>query len=280
MYRIDCHVHPDYSPDAEGKISDYCKQAVVIGLDALCFTTHVDLCDEPVVVVAGEAIPSADRRWLDAYCQEIAQARHEFAGRGLKVLTGLEVDYFPRCEQPLRDLLAGVPLDYVMGSVHYIGEHVLTRRDSATAYYEMTTVDEMAGRYYEAVAAAATCGLFDAIGHIDIYRRFGEPIYGQRAATIHREYAVPALRAIARAGLGIEINTSAIRRGAAEVYPGADLLQLCRKQGIRVVTIGSDSHTVEDLGSGLADGYAALAAAGYDTVFTYEGRQPVSHSLR
>ncbi|MGE5561086.1 MAG: histidinol-phosphatase [Chloroflexota bacterium] len=279
MYRIDCHVHPDYSPDAEGQIREYCQQAVRIGLNALCFTTHVDLCDEPVVVVAGEPIPSSDRRWLAAYCQEVETARSEFAGLGLKVLTGVEADYFPGCERPLRDLLDGARLDYVMGSVHYLGQHVLTRRFSAEEYYRTTDVAEMARRYFEAVAAAATSGLFDAIGHIDIYRRFGEPIYGPPAAMIHRDYAQPALRAIADAGVGIEINTSSIRRGAREVYPGADLLEMCRKSGIRFVTIGSDAHSVDVLGSGLDAGYAALAAAGYDAVCTYEDRRPVAHAL-
>jgi histidinol-phosphatase (PHP family) len=280
VYRIDCHVHPEYSPDAEGKICDYCEQALSIGLDALCFTTHVDLCDEPVVVVAGERIQSSDRRWLDAYCLEIEEARREYAGRGLTVLTGVEADFFPGCEQPLRELLAGAPLDFVMGSVHYVGEHVLTQRDSAIDYYHKTTMDEMAERYYEAVARAAGCGLFDAMGHLDIYRRFGEPIYGPGVASIHRDYAEPALRAIAQAGIGIEVNTSAIRRGADEVYPGADLLKLCREAGIELVTIGSDAHTVDVLGSGLSEGYAALVAAGYDVMYTWEGRRPVPHPIR
>lgn len=279
MYRIDCHVHPEYSPDAEGTVREYCERAVAIGLDAICFTTHVDLCDEPVVVVAGERIPTSDRRWLQAYRAEIGTLGREFARRGLKVLCGIEADYFPGCEGPLRDLLVDAELDYVMGSVHYLDDHVLTRRSSATAYFAATGLDEMARRYYDAVAAAASSGLFDAIGHLDVYRRFGDPLYGPAAARVHQRWAGPALRAIARAGLGIEVNTSAVRRGGREVHPGSDLLRLCRRSGIRIVTVGSDAHTVADLGSGLDEGYAALAAAGYDTVYTFEGRRPVPHAL-
>lgn len=279
MYRIDCHVHPDYSPDAEGKIAEYCERARVIGLDAICFTTHVDLCDDPVVVVGGERIACSDRRWLEAYCREVAEARATHAGSGLKVLTGVEVDYFPGCEHPLASLLAGAPLDYVMGSVHYLDQCVLTLRESAVAYYEQTPITTLARNYFAAIAAAAESGLFDAIGHLDIYRRYGDPVYGQALETAHRGYAEPALRAIASAGVGIEINTSSIRRGAAEVYPGAELLRQCRDSGIQAVTIGSDCHTVADLGAGLTEGYAALAAAGYDTVHTYEGRRPVAHVI-
>lgn len=279
VYRIDCHVHPEHSPDAEGTVREYCARAVAIGLDALCFTTHVDLCEAPTIVVAGERIPAGDRRWLEAYCAEVRAVGREFARRGLRVLCGVEADYFPGCEDPLREFLAGAALDYVMGSVHYLDDHILTRRSSATAYFAATELDDMAGRYYGAVAAAAGSGLFDAIGHLDIYRRFGDPLYGQAAATVHRRLAGPALRAIARAGLGIEVNTSAIRRGGREVHPGADLLRLCRSSGIRIVTVGSDAHTVADLGSGLDEGYAALMAAGYDEVYTFEGRRPVPHAL-
>ena len=44
------------------------------------------------------------------------------ADRGLPVKLGLEVDYVPGLERETRELLAPYPWDYLLGSVHFIGE--------------------------------------------------------------------------------------------------------------------------------------------------------------
>lgn len=279
MYRIDCHVHPDYSLDAEGTIRSYCERAVAIGLDAICFTTHFDLIDDPRVCIAGRYLPSGEPEWLDTYLGELTEARGEFAGR-VKVLAGVEVDCFPGCVEPLHRLLDSRPLDYVMGSVHCIDGGVLTQRESAVDLCARVPLATLARHYYDAVAAAAESGLFDAIGHLDIYRRYGREVYGDDVDTVQAEYAPPALAALAKTGVGIEVNTSAFRRGEAEPYPGSDLLRRCHDAGIESVTIGSDCHVVDLLGSDLDPGYAALRVAGYDAVCTFEQRRPVRHAIR
>jgi histidinol-phosphatase (PHP family) len=43
--------------------------------------------------------------------------------------------------------------------------------------------------------------------------------------------------------------------------------------GIEVVTIGSDSHRVEDLGRWLNHALETLIEAGYGHLYTYQGRK-------
>lgn len=278
MERIDCHIHPDYSLDAEGSIAAYCARAVELDLTAICFTTHFDLIDDPRVRVDDRLVPAAERAWLDRYLTDIAAVRDEYAGR-VRVLAGVEIDYFPGCETSLQPLLAGAPLDYVMGSVHFLDDCILTQPQSAAGYFARTPLETLVRRYYGEVATAAATGMFDAIGHLDIYRRYGAAVYGEALAEAHREHAVTALATLVRHQVGIEVNTSGYRRGGREPYPGADLLRQCRAAGIERVTIGSDCHLPSALGDGIDAGYAALQAAGYTAVCTFEARRPVWHAI-
>ena len=54
----DAHVHPDFSIDAKGTVTEYCDRALEIGLSEIIFATHVDtdplFPDENVMVIDGE----------------------------------------------------------------------------------------------------------------------------------------------------------------------------------------------------------------------------------
>jgi len=68
-------------------------------------------------------------------------------------------------------VLARCPFDYVLGSVHTVGGYVLSSRRGASAWLARYGYDDCARRYCAAVAEAAASGLFDCMGHLEIYRR-------------------------------------------------------------------------------------------------------------
>jgi histidinol-phosphatase (PHP family) len=53
---------------------------------------------------------------------------------------------------------------------------------------------------------------------------------------------------MSRRGMGLEINTSSRRRGLKEFHPAGEILALAVKSGIKIFTVGSDAHSLEDLG--------------------------------
>ena len=108
--------------------------------------------------------------------------------KNIKIKTGLEVDYFAGKEKEIRAFLNPLPLDYIIGSVHYLGEKTV---DVGPEFYEGKSIDRLFESYFDSVSAAAASGLFDIIGHCDLIRIFGykpssdqEPLYRKLAKTM------------------------------------------------------------------------------------------------
>ncbi len=283
--RFDYHLHPGYSIDATGTVADFCEAALARGLTEICLTTHYDAnpahaAEDAWVSVDGQIRPLT-YPWLPLYLDEIDSARRAFAPRGLEVRAGLEVDYFPGAEDILRETLTAAPLDFVLGSVHRVEGHPFADRLGVEGCFECFGVGEALVRYYQLVARAARSGLFDCIGHLDLYRRSaGLSDEGQLKLPGVGDAVEGALSALKTAGVGLELNTrGTYRPGAAGVSPGPALLGLAVRAGLPFVTIGSDAHQPGDVGRGLDPAVAIAKAAGVSKQCTFLCRKKQEHLL-
>ncbi len=275
---IDCHVHPDFSPDAQGTIAEYCAQAERIGLDGLCFTTHYEpdpmRADRERVIVAGQPKP-VDSDWPDAYLTAIDRARAAFPS--IVVRAGVEVGYEPGLEGVICDFLVRYRFDFVLGAVHCL-DHVAITAGDELDYCRCELVplggEAVARRYCRNLAAAAGSQLFDCLAHVDIYRRYLQPLFDETFVHAINDGMSEVLKQVARSGTGIEVNSSALRRGSDEPYPARRLLAQAVDRGVRVFTIGSDAHRPDDLGTGLARAQDLLRGLGVEPV-CFSLRQPV-----
>jgi histidinol-phosphatase (PHP family) len=252
---LDYHVHPDFSHDAKGSVEAFCARAVEVGLDEICFTTHYE--PDPArshierVCVSGRVQP-VDSDWPDAYFAAIRAASAEFPD--LVVLAGVEVGYEPGLEGIISDFLNRHQFDFVLGAVHCLDSVCLTAGDELDRFkseFVPQGPEAIAEHYFRNVRSAAGTQLFDSLAHLDIYRKYIEPLFDSRFTRAADSLLPSVLEFMAKAGTGIEVNTSALRRGNAEPYPAAHTLKLARDAGVRVFTTGSDAHRPEDLGKGL-----------------------------
>src|SRR5215207_3162457 len=105
---------------------------------------------------------------IDAYCA--------FVREETDLRLGIEADFVPGREDRMAELLAGRDWDYVIGSIHFLGdraldydgpewEHVWGRGDRADKVWE---------RYFATLAQAARSGLFDIMAHPDLVKRSEE----------------------------------------------------------------------------------------------------------
>ena len=255
----DYHVHPDHSLDATGSIDQYCQKALKLGLRRICFTTHYDA--DPVrkdfdflMKVEGKAVPVTPDL-VDRYIDEVREAGQKYSKSGLEVLAGLEVDYAPQIEEALRKDLAQFDLDYLLGAVHCLDHIAITSSAEAETYFKRKNVYEMCEEYYQVLTQAASSGLFHCIAHLDCYRKYGLSFYGEEIRKAHKDYIKPALDALAKNNVGIEINTSAQRQGQNDFYPSQEILELAKASGVRVTAIGSDAHKLDDLGKDIEEAY-------------------------
>jgi histidinol-phosphatase (PHP family) len=145
-----------------------------------------------------------------------------------------------------------------------------------TRFVADRSLAEILGPYFEQVALAARSGLFDAIGHFDVVKRYLHPHVTPADLAGAPELLEPALRAIAESGAALEVNSSGLRHTVGETYPSAATVQQFRDLGGERVTTGSDGHRKEWFAFRLDAAYAALADAGYGQLAFRRGGDPVN----
>ena len=246
----DYHVHTRYS-DGEGEVDDCVRRAVALGLSEIGISDHLV---PPGLGEAGSygVAPSQ----LGAYIADVraAAVRHP----GIRVLLGVEADYLPDHEQWLAETLSEHPFDYVIGGVHFVGRFAFDD-ETVAGHPGWPDADAVYRAYYETIARAAGCGLFDVIAHLDYITVWtGRPSHDTTAA------ADAALTAIAAAGTAIELCTTGILDPAGVMYPSARLLARARELGVPLV-IDSDAHKPDEVGLVFDRAVQAARAAGYKT---------------
>ena len=267
----DFHVHPDYSIDAEGSIEEYCSRACKIGLGAICFTTHYD--SNPLRVEQdgywrskGDLVRLSDSV-LREYIDSVRAAGSLFGKNGLKVLCGLEIDYYPGVESEVQRLRDDFAFDFVIGSVHCLDNIAISDPRESEGYFARKSVDEMADDYFEILKMAAGCLGFDCLGHLDYYIRLGRQYYGRDIDSVDVRRYEPVFETLVRNGIGLEVNCSPFRRGQKDFHPSEKIIDMAVKRGIEISSVGSDCHRPEDLGKGVPEAYKMLKKRNVEPVF-------------
>lgn len=275
---IDLHVHPDYSIDAKGSVEDFCLKAVEMGLRGICFTTHLDTdpdYDDAYVVVNGKRLSVFDGRWLENYESEVRTAGDSFRDRGLQVRLGVEVDYYPGALEVLPDQFHETEFDLVMGSVHLVDHMQMSTEKDALTTFRKLSLEELGERYYGLLTQCVETGFFDLLGHLDIYRRYGERFYGNEIHSLWSSHLKGLTAKMKAHAVGFEVNTSSWRKGMQEPMPESSLIRALRKSGITTVTVGSDAHNPADVGADVDRALDLIRNCGFDAPFDFLKRRPV-----
>jgi len=257
---VDYHVHSTFSCDGKSTINDYCERAIELGMREIGFSEHVDF--DP----ADEGFGFFN---YEGYTSAIKAAQLLFKNK-LVIRKGVEVDYQSRFEDQIRNWLRGKNFDFVIGSVHYvkgeiINQHLLIERDLREVYSE----------YFIEVEKSIKSRLFQVIGHLDLIRKFAvnQPVQSRDAD--YRERIGMILEQIRDQKMFLEINTkpSALRRGSIEMLPSKETVRKYLNCGGKRVSLGSDAHSIEELGSGIKETFKFLVENGLsDVIFLFEKR--------
>lgn len=277
--RADYHLHPGYSVDADpATVRQYCARALELDLQEICFTPHLEHeTGRPntnnLVRLHGKQVSSQDLRWLEAYFTEIEEAREEFQGSGLEIRVGIEIGYGPHLDEFIEKVLREFSFDFVLGAVHSIYGISISSIEECPEYFSLCSLEDLRKDYFRTLELAIQSGFFDCLAHLDIYRRYGYEFYGEEILTIHRGVLGPLLEEAARRRMGVEINTSSIRRGGKEFHPSREILAMAEEAGVDIFTVGSDAHSPEELGTDLEPAYQLLEEAG-QPVYIFRNRIP------
>ena len=267
---LDSHLHTDLSPDSDVPIDAYAAQAVERGIRELAITDHVDF--DPRDPAYGYTTFAQRER-------VVREAAERWAEHGVTIRFGVELTYNRRWEQDVRDHLTRHRYDFTIGSVHDWPGSAYRHPRRLAAWVADRSMAEIVEPYLVEVLAAARSGLFDAIGHLDVVKRYiGAHV---TAAELGRapELYEPILRALIDTATGLEINTSGLRQAVGETYPSAAIVNRFRELGGQHVTAGSDAHRADSFAFGLEEGYRLAAESGFEALAFRRGGERAAVAL-
>lgn len=182
----------------------------------------------------------------------------------VKILFGMEVDYVRGCESRVRQLKAENRWDYIIGSVHYIGDWNI---DSNAADWEGKDVDATYTKYLELLEEMVDTGLYNIVAHLDLPKKYGH--YTSIDFTDRYRAIGEKIRAN---NMAFEINTNGRIKPCNDFYPHRDIVELYHQLGVDV-TLGSDAHHRDNVGQFFDEAVAMLREVGYSRICYFEEGQ-------
>jgi histidinol-phosphatase (PHP family) len=265
----DYHVHlrPDdiaTTPAGEyftaGNAERYRATAERLGIRELGVAEHVYRFSQALEVWQHEFWRECARDDLDAYCS--------FVREDTDLRLGIEADFVPGREDRVRELLDGRDWDYIVGSIHFLG-------DAAVDYerYDVWTSgaspDRVWRRYFEWLGEAAMSGLFDILAHPDLVKHWGDQRpWPERDP---RYYYEVAMEGIAESGIAVEVSTAGLRKPVGEMYPAPGFLEMVLDAGNPLV-LSSDAHVPEQVGYAYDRAVELLDALGVGELCVFDHR--------
>ena len=268
MYLADYHVHSQNSVDARFPMADMAEGALAAGLNELCFTDHVEpMMDDRVVHMKFD--------W--PACAREFEALREAVGDKIRLRLGAELgDVFLDMPYLEETMAKAPPLDFLIGSNHMLSEKYgwapLDRFRPAGEKEAQEAVED----YLIVEKRMVQWGRFDVLGHLTLPLRYFNEKQGFHATFDGLEDQMEEiLRLAVEKGLGIEVNTN---RGGMPL-PDEKWLRMYRRLGGEIVTLGSDAHSPERVGTAIRENQELLRQCGFTRFCTFERRKPVWHEL-
>ena len=280
----DYHVHTEYSDDSTYPMENVILDAIDMGLDEICFTDHVDYgikkdWNDPSGILyrkneSGEpamiALANVD---YPRYVDQIYFLKEKYKEQ-ITLKLGMEFGMQKHTIPQYEALFARYPFDFIILSVHQVDDKEFWTQD----FQQGQSQQEYNERYYEEILSLVQqYHNYSVLGHLDLIARYDKA--GFYPFEKIRPIVTEILKTVIRDGKGIEVNTSSHRYGVPDLTPSKDILRLYKELGGTIITIGSDSHKKEHLGTYLQETKQELIKLGYKQYCTYEQMKPVYHDL-
>ena len=198
---------------------------------------------------------------LDAYC---AFVREE---TDLKL--GIEADFVPGREDRMAELLAGRDWDFVVGSIHFVGDGALDY-EKYDVWTRASSPEKVWRTYFEMLGELARSGQFDVLAHPDLVAHWGDE--RPRPERDPRYFYEIAMEGIAESGIAIEVSTAGLRKPLGRIYPDRAFLEMVVDAG-NPIALSSDAHVPDQLGHAYDQALELLDDVGVAELCVFERRE-------
>jgi histidinol-phosphatase (PHP family) len=264
----DYHLH--LRPDEDGtpperfftveNVERYLAAAAEVGVDEIGVSEHVYRFTQALELWRHPFWEHCARDDLDAYCEFV---------RATPLRLGVECDFVPGAEDRTASLLESRNFDYVVGSVHFLGERAVDH-DGWDIWEGGGGPDQVWSLYFEALAECARSGLFDILAHPDLVK-----VWGRARPLPERDprfFYEPVVEAIAESGIVVEVSTAGLRKPVEEIYPSPAFAEMCVEAGA-AFALSSDAHLPEQVGFAYRQATDFLGALGVNEICVFDRRE-------
>lgn len=257
----DYHLHTHNSDDSKVEMYEYAEKALEMKFDELCFTDHKDYDVNDLNGIEA-------KKYLAEY-NEVLNKYEDKINIKLGAEFGMQIFNIDKFE----NLFKSLPLDFVILSFHTVDRKMLWNKD----FFEGRTQKEYNERYYqEIIDVTKIYKNYSVLGHLDLVRRYDLSYYPFEKV---KDFIAEILKQIIKDGKGLEVNTSCFRYKIPDLTPSVDILKLYKDMGGEILTLGSDSHSIEHFGAKISDVQKQLKELGFKYFYTFDKMQPIEHDL-
>jgi histidinol-phosphatase (PHP family) len=242
-------------------VDRYLAAASEAGIEELGCSEHIYRFSQALTVWRHPLWEENARDDLAAYCEFV---------RTTPLRLGIEMDYVPGAEDRIAGLLDEHDFDYVLGSVHFLGDHAVDMEGEHDVWRADGDPDSIWRRYFELVGEAARSGLFDILSHPDLVKKWGDGRPGPRRDP--RFYYELAAEGVAETGIAVEVSTAGLRRPVGELYPAPVLARMLMEAGA-CFSLSSDAHVPADIGHGYDRAVEAMREWGIAEIAVFDRRE-------
>lgn len=260
--QYDLHLHSDFSTDSDTPMETMIREAIRRGMKGICFTEHMDM-DYPPPYEGFEVD-------LPAYLAQITRLRELYRPQ-IDVRIGLELGMQPHLAPRYRELLVGLPLDFVIASQHLVGR--------IDPYYpeiwETRSEQEVYRAYFEELLSnLKTMDDYDTIAHLDYIVRYGPNQNRFYSYEAYADCIDPILEHVITREKCLEVNTAGLKYGLGHPNPEESVLKRYRLLGGKRITLGSDAHRPEHIAWDFDTAAAILRELGFSHYTVFKNRVP------
>ena len=267
----DYHLHSSYSGDSEASMEAMIQKAISMGLKYICFTEHMDLDFPPEDDTPVDKFETN----VDAYLYDLLRIRNKYVN-DITVGFGLELGLQPHLVRRNVKVAKEHDFDFIIGSAH-----ICNGRDPYyPSFFEGRPEEEAIREYFECIYENLRAySNFDVFGHMDYIVRYAPSRDKDYCYEKYADILDKILERLISREKGLEINTGAVAYNLREMNPCNAILRRYHEMGGELITVGSDAHTVEDMGRGFDIAEQILKDCGFKYYTVYDGRIPIMQKL-
>lgn len=266
MLIADSHIHNLYSSDGAGTVLQFCEEAILKGMDFICFTNHAEKVNpknnKPEIHLS---------EFFDLYEKEKADintARIKYPS--LTISHGVEFENRSSFKEKIAEITNKCEFDIILGSLHVIKDASISNINSLE--FLKTQKEEQAySLYFDEMLNLLEYMEMDVIAHFDILKRYGNECFSKFEAKKYTNIIDKIISVMKAKDIALEINTSGVFQSPKETYPGFDIIEKAVAAEVDL-TVGSDAHSPVNVGRGVTDIYKQLKQRNIKRVCTFTKR--------